>query len=75
MLPGLRRGVAAILGKVEGVPGVAVDQKATTAKFTAADAKAAQRALDALAAGGFHGDAGGRTMVIDRPNCFGPVSL
>jgi mercuric ion binding protein len=51
--------VAAILKKVEGISGVTVDQKATTAKFTAADAKAAQRALDALAAGGFHGDTGG----------------
>lgn len=51
--------VGAILKKVEGVSGVAVDQKATAAKFTAADAKAAQRALDALAEGGFHGDTGG----------------
>lgn len=51
--------VAAILKKVEGVEGVAVDQKTTTARFTAADAKAAQKALDALAAGGFHGDTGG----------------
>lgn len=51
--------VGAILKKVEGVSGVAVDQKATTAKFTVADAKAAQRALDALAEGGFHGDTGG----------------
>ena len=57
--PGCAEEVAAILGKVEGVSGVAVDQKATTAKFTAADARAAQRALDALAAGGFHGDTGG----------------
>lgn len=51
--------VAAILGKVEGVTAVVVDQKTTTAKFTAADAKAAQKAVDALAAGGFHGDTGG----------------
>jgi mercuric ion binding protein len=50
--------VAAILKKVEGITGVAVDQKTTTARFTAADSKAAQRALDALAAGGFHGDTG-----------------
>lgn len=50
--------VAAILGKVEGVSGVATDKKTTSATFTAADAKAAQKALDALAAGGFHGDPG-----------------
>lgn len=57
--PGCAKEVAAILGKVEGVSGVTVDQKTTTARFTAADAKAAQRALDALAEGGFHGDTGG----------------
>jgi copper chaperone CopZ len=50
--------VAAILGKVEGVSGVATDKKAKAATFTAADAKAAQKALDALAADGFHGDPG-----------------
>ena len=57
--PGCAEEVEAILTKVEGVSGVAVDQETTTARFTAADATAAQRALDALAAGGFHGDAGG----------------
>jgi len=51
--------VAAILKKVEGVTGVTVDQKSTSARFTATDAKAAQKALDALAEGGFHGDTGG----------------
>ena len=51
--------VGAILKKVEGVSGVACDQKTGTAKFTVADAKAAQKALDALAEGGFHGDTGG----------------
>lgn len=50
--------VAAVLGKVEGVSGVSTDKKATTATFTTADAKAAQKALDALAAAGFHGDPG-----------------
>jgi copper chaperone CopZ len=55
---GCAKEVADILGKVEGVQGVTVDQKANTAKFTAADAKAAQKAIDALAAGGFHGDTG-----------------
>ena len=56
---GCAKEVGEILKKVEGVSGVACDQKARTAKFTAADAKAAQRALDALAAAGFHGDTGG----------------
>lgn len=50
--------VAAILGKVEGVSGVATDKKAKSATFTAADAKAAQKALDAMAESGFHGDPG-----------------
>lgn len=50
--------VAAILGKVEGVSGVSTDKKAKSASFTAADAKAAQKAIDALSAGGFHGDPG-----------------
>ena len=50
--------VAAILGKVEGVSGVATDKKAKSATFSATDAKAAQKALDALAEGGFHGDPG-----------------
>ena len=50
--------VEAILGKVEGVTAVATDKKAKSAAFTAADAKSAQKALDALAAGGFHGDPG-----------------
>ena len=57
--PGCAKEVAAVLSKVEGVTGVAVDQKTRTARFTAADAKAAQRALDALAEAGFHGDTGG----------------
>ena len=50
--------VAEVLGKVQGVTGVSTDMKTTTATFTAADAKAAQKALDALAAAGFHGDPG-----------------
>ena len=56
---GCAKEVVKILRGVEGVSGVTADQEATTAKFTAADAKAAQKALDALAAGGFHGDTGG----------------
>jgi copper chaperone CopZ len=50
--------VAAILGKVEGVAGVSTDKKANAVVFTAADSRAAQKALDALAAAGFHGDPG-----------------
>jgi copper chaperone CopZ len=57
--PGCAEEVEEILTKVAGVTGVAVDQKSATARFTAADDKAAQKALDALAAGGFHGDTGG----------------
>jgi mercuric ion binding protein len=49
--------VAEVLGKA-GVKDVKVDQEANTAKFTAADAKSAQKAVDALAAAGFHGDTG-----------------
>jgi copper chaperone CopZ len=57
--------VAEVLGKVEGVSGVSVDQEATTAKFTAADDTAAQKALDALAKAGFHGDVGkGKTYAF-----------
>jgi copper chaperone CopZ len=51
--------VATILQKVPGVTGVSIDQKTNTARFTAADEQAAQRALDALAREGFHGDTGG----------------
>ncbi len=50
--------VAAVLGKVAGVSGVSTDKKTTSAAFAADDAAAAQRALDALAAAGFHGDPG-----------------
>ena len=56
---GCAKEVSKILDKVEGVTGVACHQKARTARFTAADAKAAQRAIDALAEGGFYGDTGG----------------
>jgi periplasmic mercuric ion binding protein len=50
--------VEEILGKVAGVKDVKVDQEANTAKFSATDAKTAQKAVDALAAAGFHGDTG-----------------
>jgi periplasmic mercuric ion binding protein len=57
--PGCAKAVGETLKKVEGVSGVTVDQKTATARFTAADDKAAQRALDALSEEGFHGDTGG----------------
>ena len=57
---GCAKEVTAILKKVEGVSGVTCDQKANTAKFTAADAKAAQKSLDALAKKGFHGQTGSK---------------
>ncbi|MBX7106165.1 MAG: hypothetical protein K1X57_18945 [Gemmataceae bacterium] len=50
--------VATILGKVEGVSDVTTDKKAKSATFTASDVRTAQKALDALAEGGFHGDSG-----------------
>lgn len=56
---GCAKEVAKILTKVDGVTEVSTDQDANSAKFTAKDSKAAQKALDALAAGGFHGDTSG----------------
>lgn len=50
--------VTEILKKIEGITGVSTNEKTTSATFTAKDAKAAQKALDALAAGGFHGNLG-----------------
>lgn len=48
------RAVGEILKKVDGVTGKC-DQKAGKITVTAKDAATAQKALDALAAGGFHG--------------------
>ena len=56
---GCAKEAKAVLTKVEGVTDVECDEEKTTARFAAADARAAQRALDALAAAGFHGDTGG----------------
>jgi copper chaperone CopZ len=56
---GCTKAVATILQKVPGVIGVAIAQKTNTARFTAADDQATQRALDTLAQEGFHGDTGG----------------
>ncbi len=56
--PGCAKEVKTILSGVEGVSDVKADKETGTAAFTTADAKTAQKALDALAAGGFHGDPG-----------------
>jgi len=53
-----------ILKGVDGVQGAACDQKAKTITFKAADDAAARKALDALAAGGFHGDTGNKDLAI-----------
>ncbi|HEV2947545.1 MAG TPA: cation transporter [Gemmataceae bacterium] len=55
--------VGDILKGVDGVKG-ACDMKAKTVTITAKDDKAAQKALDALAAGGFHGDTGNADLTI-----------
>ena len=49
--------------KDAGVKG-ACDREKKTITITADDAKAAQKALDALAAGGFHGDTGNKDLAI-----------
>jgi copper chaperone CopZ len=56
------KAVEAILKK-SGVTGTC-DQKAGTVTFTAADDATAQKTLDALAAGGFHGTTNSKTLVI-----------
>lgn len=47
--------VEALLKKVEGLGSIKVTKKSRTAVFSASDAKAAQRAIDALSDEGFHG--------------------
>jgi copper chaperone CopZ len=53
--PMCTKAVAGILKDIEGVKGKC-DQKKKTVTLTAADEKAAQKALDALEAGGFYGE-------------------
>ncbi len=53
--------VGEILKKIDGVT-AKCDQKAGTVTITAKDNEAAQKALDALAAGGFHGDTGNKEL-------------
>jgi copper chaperone CopZ len=52
-----------ILKGVDGVTGK-VDQKAKTITITAKDDATAQKAIDALAAGGFHGETDSKTVTI-----------
>ena len=55
--------VGGILKDIEGVKGKC-DQKNKTITITATDDATAQKALDALAAGGFHGDSGNKDIAI-----------
>ena len=57
------KAVGDILKKVDGVTGKC-DQKAGTITITAKDDAAAQKALDALAAGGFHGTTDSKELKI-----------
>ena len=59
------KGVAAALKGVEGVKGVC-DREAKTVTLTATDDPAAQKALDALAAAGYHGETGNAALVIKK---------
>ena len=55
--------VSKILKTVDGAKGEC-DRAAKTVTITAPDAATAQKALDALAAGGFHGDTGNKDLVV-----------
>jgi copper chaperone CopZ len=57
------RAVGTIMKGVEGAT-AACDQKAGTVTVTAKDAATAQKALDALAAGGFHGTTDSKDLKI-----------
>jgi copper chaperone CopZ len=58
--------VKAVAGIIKGVDGVTAkcDQKARTVTLTARDDAAARKALDALAAGGFHGQSDHKELAI-----------
>jgi copper chaperone CopZ len=58
------RAVNNTLKGIEGVTGKC-DQKAKTVTITARDEAAAQKAIDALAAAGFHGDTTGAVKIKD----------
>jgi copper chaperone CopZ len=55
--------VAEIVGKVDGAK-AACNREEKTVTITAKDDATAQKALDALAAGGFHGDTGNKDLAI-----------
>src|SRR5262245_17532210 len=55
--------VGEILKKVDGVTGKC-DRAANSVTITAPDAATAQKAIDALAAGGFHGDTGNKDVAV-----------
>lgn len=57
------KSVDAIIAKVDGVKATC-DQKTGTITITAKDDEAAQKALDGLAAGGFHGTTDSKTLKI-----------
>src|SRR5262249_16947913 len=57
------KAVAGILKEIEGVKG-ACDQAKKTVTITAKDNETAQKAVDALAAGGFHGDTGNKDVAV-----------
>jgi periplasmic mercuric ion binding protein len=61
--PGCVKAAATILKGVEGAQGKC-DIKTKTITITASDDKTAQAALDALAAGGFHGETGNDELKI-----------
>ena len=57
------KAVGTILKDIDGVTGKC-DQKARTVTITAKDDETAQKAIDALAAGGFHGDTGNKDLAV-----------
>ena len=61
--PACVKGVAAILKEIDGVKG-SCDAKAKTITLTAANDAAARKAIDALAAGGYHGKIENKALAI-----------
>jgi copper chaperone CopZ len=61
--PACVRAVGGILKSVDGVQGKC-DQPNKTITIIAPDEQTARKALDALAAGGFHGDTGDKSLAI-----------
>jgi len=61
--PACVKAVGTILKNIEGVTG-SCDAKGKTVTITAPDTATAQKAVDALAAGGFHGDTGNKGVTV-----------